>query len=272
MNYGGGEFGGPATQQRIMVKRGRIVYCAAFGDLLEYQVGYFTIGPNDIDDYKDTGQEWDDESDYGRPGQVKFVDEVANDGVPSRIEVVDDEYLGPFAIIYKEAIEKALRLVKFDHNGKERVNWPLEFYGISVAQVPIYSDQLLEIDRAQAAGADREELEGLLPEGKVPRYAFLQQQLESQVTDLEERLLERFLRPDGSEYDTKKYRKNVDITRLESSLEFATETQGMGGGGGFGGGGFGGGAMGGGRPGPVGVGNIALDRARNLPGAEGGTP
>ncbi len=239
-----GNLGGPGgvggQQAAVLVKSGKIVYCAVFNDLLEYDVQFFRVGANQLENYYDDGT-------HG--------DEVANDGIASNIEIITDEYLGPFAIQYKERLELALERIKIDSNGLEIQDWPLQFYGISVAEVPITVKSVMDKDVAP-----EEEIDGLLPENRVPRYEFIQENLQEQIDDLQERLLTDFYRPDGSPYDEEKYRKNVDITRLEASLEFGNELQtgGMGGGGGFGGGG-----------GPVGAGMIGLERARNLGGGGG---
>ncbi|MFH1741340.1 MAG: hypothetical protein ABIH23_20240 [bacterium] len=78
----------------VTVKEGEAVYCAVFGDLIDYRVYPRQVPLDEI-----AGNYYDD----GTHG-----DEVAFDGVPSNIEEDRDTYLGPFAIKYKNMMKKVL--------------------------------------------------------------------------------------------------------------------------------------------------------------------
>ncbi|HPA44642.1 MAG TPA: hypothetical protein PK395_02670 [bacterium] len=90
--YGGA--GGAQVPNFVIVKEGEAIYCAVYGDLIDYQVYVKQVPVDEV-----AGNYYDD----GTHG-----DEVAFDGVPSKIEENRDKYLGPFAIRYKKMLEKVL--------------------------------------------------------------------------------------------------------------------------------------------------------------------
>ncbi len=94
--WGAGMYGGMGAQapNMVVVKEGEAVYCAVYGDLIDYRV-YTRYVPLD----EVAGSFFDD----GTHG-----DEVPGDGLPSNIVEHRDTYLGPFAIKYKNMIKKAI--------------------------------------------------------------------------------------------------------------------------------------------------------------------
>lgn len=94
--FGGGGFGG--NQGLVMVKYGEKVYDALYKDLVRYNVYYIQVPPDTV------GVHYFDDGTHG--------DEVAYDGVPSLITVREDEFFGPFTIIYKKRIENAIKVAE----------------------------------------------------------------------------------------------------------------------------------------------------------------
>lgn len=94
--FGGGGFGG--NQGLVIVKYGEKVYDALYKDLVKYNVYYIQVPPDTI------GVHYFDDGTHG--------DEVAFDGVPSLITVREDEFFGPFTIIYKKRLEKAIEVAE----------------------------------------------------------------------------------------------------------------------------------------------------------------
>jgi len=95
--FGMGGYGGGAGAQVpnfVIVKEGEAIYCAVYGDLIDYRVYAKQVPVDEV-----AGNYYDD----GTHG-----DEVPFDGVPSNIEEIRDKYLGPFAIRYKKMLEKVL--------------------------------------------------------------------------------------------------------------------------------------------------------------------
>lgn len=107
--FGGGLDGGPGAA--VTVKYGEKIYCAMFGDLIDYKVYYIQVPTDAI------GVHYFDDGTMG--------DEVPYDGLPSNINVIRDQYLGPFAIKYKHWISKAVE--KAEDMGA------LSFYNLGVA-------------------------------------------------------------------------------------------------------------------------------------------
>ncbi|MBN2326661.1 MAG: hypothetical protein JXR73_05855 [Candidatus Omnitrophica bacterium] len=111
--YGPGGMGGMDTGPTAMVtvKYGEKVYDAIFGDLVEARILYVQVPADAI------GVHYFDDGTHG--------DEVPFDGMPSNIIENRDTYLGPFAIKYKNMLEKAYEAVQ-DMGA-------LRFYNLSVA-------------------------------------------------------------------------------------------------------------------------------------------
>ncbi len=111
--FGGGGFGGgpDGGLGSVTVKYGEKIYCAMFGDLIDYKVYYIQVPADAI------GVHYFDDGSMG--------DEVPYDGLPSNINVIRDQYLGPFAIKYKDWISKAI--------DKAEEMGALSFYNLGVA-------------------------------------------------------------------------------------------------------------------------------------------
>lgn len=100
--YGGGGYGGfggaGGAQGVVTVKYGEKIYDALYKDLVRYNVYYIQVPPDHI------GVDYFDDGTHG--------DEVAYDGIPSLITIREDEFFGPFTIIYKKRIEKAIEVAE----------------------------------------------------------------------------------------------------------------------------------------------------------------
>ena len=105
----GGMDGGPGAY--VTVKYGEKVYDAVFGDLIEARISYFQVATDNI------GSNYYDDGTHG--------DEIPFDGMPSNIIINRDTYLGPFAIQYKNILQKAYKAV-LDMGA-------LQFYNLNVA-------------------------------------------------------------------------------------------------------------------------------------------
>lgn len=110
--FGGGGFGGgpDGPAQGATVKYGEKIYCAVFGDLIDYKVYYIQVPATAI------GVHYFDDGTMG--------DEVPYDGMFSNITINRDQYLGPFAIKYKNWLNKAVE--KAEEMGA------LNFYNLGV--------------------------------------------------------------------------------------------------------------------------------------------
>jgi hypothetical protein len=104
--YGGGGFGGyggfggagGGNQGAVTVKYGEKIYDALYKDLIRYNVFYIQVSPDSV------GVDYFDDGTHG--------DEVAYDGIPSLITIREDEFFGPFTIIYKKRLEKAIKVAE----------------------------------------------------------------------------------------------------------------------------------------------------------------
>lgn len=118
MGFGPGGMGGmEGPGALVTVKYGEKVYDAVFGDLVEARVLYVQVPADTI------GVHYFDDGTHG--------DEIPYDGMPSNITINRDTYLGPFAIKYKNILEKAFKAAK-DMG-------PIQFYNIGVATKDSYS-------------------------------------------------------------------------------------------------------------------------------------
>lgn len=129
----------------ILVKEGTVVYCAMSRQLLHYNVQWKQV-PRAV---AESGRYFDD----GTNG-----DEVAYDGVPSRIVVVDDRYIGPEAWKNKLRLEAWVRqmgfptrLEKFGYSnaklkeGEMHPHSPLAFYSVPAVAL----DEQSEVSKLQ---------------------------------------------------------------------------------------------------------------------------
>ncbi|MBZ0258676.1 hypothetical protein K8I31_21605 [bacterium] len=177
MGFGGGFGGGPDGPGAVTVKYGEKIYCAMFGDLIDYKVYYIQVPANAI------GVHYFDDGTMG--------DEVPYDGLPSNINVIRDQYLGPFAIKYKHWLAKAVE--KAEDLGA------LSFYNLGVAT----SD----------------------PDSKVTSIDDWRGTLENELVDVRATLAQ------FEGYDDTTYVKSVDPTLFESLEGFGGLNSGLGAGG-----------------------------------------
>lgn len=168
--YGMGAMGGfgegAAGPGMVTVKYGQKIYDAVFGDLVEYRAFFIPV-PADL-----IGVEYFDDGTHG--------DEVAFDGLPSRIHINRDTYLGPFSIRYKRWLRQALR-------SAEEIN-VVDFYGL------------------RAVSDD--------PDSRVPQLEDWSQQLESRLDEMRATLAQ------FEGYDDQTFVKAVDPSLFESMEGF----------------------------------------------------
>ncbi|MDP8245059.1 MAG: hypothetical protein P9L94_13330 [Candidatus Hinthialibacter antarcticus] len=184
MGYGGGGFGGGGFggggidgPGAVTVKYGEKIYCAMFGDLIDYKVYYIQVPADAI------GVHYFDDGTMG--------DEVSYDGMPSNINVIRDQYLGPFAIKYKHWISKAV--------DKAEDMGALSFYNLGVA-----TDD---------------------PESKVASLEDWRGTLENQLVDVRATVAQ------FEGYDDTTYIKSIDPSLFESLEGFGGLNSGFGAGG-----------------------------------------
>lgn len=158
---GGGIEGGPGAF--VTVKYGEKVYDAVYDDLIEYKVTFVQVPADTI------GVHYFDDGSNG--------DEVAYDGMPSYIIINKDSYLGPFAIKYKNMLERAVNQAK--ELGAQN------FYSLGVA-TKNENSQVTQLSDFE------EQLE-----------AFIQQNLNPLLSQFEG-------------YDTDTYRKRIDPSLFDS--------------------------------------------------------
>lgn len=175
--FGGGFGGGAEGPGAVTVKYGEKIYCAMFGDLIDYKVYYIQVPADAI------GVHYFDDGAMG--------DEVPYDGLPSNINVIRDQYLGPFAIKYKHWISKAVE--KAEDMGA------LRFYNLGVAT-----------EDAESKVTSLEDWRGTL---------------ENQLIDVRATLAQ------FEGYDDTTYIKSVDPTLFESLEGFGGLNSGLGAGG-----------------------------------------
>lgn len=151
---GSGYPGGEGEQQNVMVwvKEGKIVKCAYSRALLHYNVAWNNM-PREV---AESGKYYDD----GTHG-----DEVAYDGIPSNIEIVDDRYIHPECWKNKLRLEAWMNLMAFPptferlgfdpkvlRDGELHPAAPLSFFSVGAAalqeesQVAQHGDQMEQLN------------------------------------------------------------------------------------------------------------------------------
>lgn len=239
--YGG--MGGAQVPNIVIVKEGEAIYCAVYGDLIDYKVYPKPVSADEV-----SGNYFDD----GTHG-----DEVAYDGIPSNITENRDTYLGPFAIKYKNMIKKAIvdtligvmdqgpfamlerarrrSLVQgrdlFDilEEGKNGTRDPAIIRMIDQAEEIAQNRMLLKLlDEAKEARSRvtvrrKDPLEFYrIPVAaesagsRLVQYESVNSLLTDKIEDWTGNLFARFVGLDGVPYDDESYRFQLDITILQN--------------------------------------------------------
>lgn len=259
----------------VYVREGEAIYCAVYGDLIDYNVYPKAVPMDEIE-----GNYYDD----GTHG-----DEVPYDGIPSNIIENRDTYLGPFAIKYKNMLKKAVtdtimsvmdrgafgllqrarkeaaaqRRDVMDVLGEARRNAQdsdlirvieqaqrlaqnqilLELLGEAKdrrAKILTKTQGPLEFYRIPVAAENKE--------SKLVSYESVNNNLTEKIEEWADTLLAQFIGPDGEPYDDETYRFRLDVTILQNQQGLGLQGYGMG--------------MYGGGPGGGPPGMFAIDRAR----------